>query len=309
MPQVLPQLQPLLEAGAGASLDLLQPVAALRATADAGVISAATFVRPVEGVTVADEFVAGVPVRRYLPTGADGTRIHVHLHGGGWWMGSVETTHPIARELAAASGLTVVSVSYRLAPESPFPAALDDVCAVLEALGSGQQPPCLSVGGESAGANLAAAAALRLRDTVGPPLVAQWLDVPALDLGFPDSPSLRDFGHGYGLDAEPMRTIVDWYCSPEQRGNPYVSPLRARDLSGLPPAIVTTAELDPVRDQGEAYAAALRNAGVPVRSTRASGHLHGTTWLTALTESAARWHDDVVRSLVELHERARLAAA
>ena len=307
MSDLLPELQPLVDAARRGTLDLSAPVAQLREEADAGVVAASTLVRPAPGVDVRDDHVRDVPVRIYSPPAADGRRVHVHLHGGGWWMGSLETTHAMARELAAASGLTVVSVGYRLAPEHPFPAGLDDVMTVLARVAD--DGASVSVGGESAGANLAAAAALRARDEDGPALVAQWLDLPAVDLTLPSTPSLEAFGSGYGLDVAPVRKLIDWYVPSGDLTHPYVSPLRAPDLSGLPPALITTAELDPVRDQGAAYARALEAAGVPVRYLCSAGHLHGTTWLTALTASAADWHAEVVETLVAMHESAQAVTA
>lgn len=310
MPTALPEFQPMLEALRDAPApDLTQPVDQLRAAADAGVLGMQALVRPVD-VDAEDDVMAGVPVRVYRPaTGSAHAPVHVHLHGGGWWMGSIATTDPMARELCAASGMTVVSVGYRLAPEHRWPAAPEDVYAVLVQVAEQLAPSSLSIGGESAGANLAAVVALMARDRGGPRLAAQWLDVPALDLTLPDSPSLRSYGTGHGLDIEPIRTIVGWYVTPEQLRHPYVSPLLADDLTGLPPAVITTAELDPVRDQGEAYARRLEAAGVPVHLSCWSGHLHSTMWLTAATESARAWHASCVARLLELHAEQRAAVA
>lgn len=311
MATALPEFQPLLAALRDAPHpDLTQPVTQLRAAADAGVLGMHALVRAVDGLEVSDDVLAGVPVRIYRPvTATSQTPVHVHLHGGGWWMGSIETTDPMARELSAASGMTVVSVGYRLAPEHPWPAAPEDVYAVLVETAERLAPPSLSLGGESAGANLAAVVALMARDRGGPRLAAQWLDVPALDLSLPDTPSLRSYGTGHGLDIEPIRTIVDWYVSPDQVRHPYVSPMHAPDLTGLPPALITTAELDPVRDQGEQYARRLEAAGVPVHLSCWSGHLHSTMWLTAATESARAWHASCVARLVELHAEQSAAVA
>ena len=302
MATALPEFQPLLAGLRDAPApDLTQPVDQLRAAADAGVLGVHALVRPVQ-VETEDAVMGGVPVRVYRPLAtATAASVHVHLHGGGWWMGSIETTDPMARELCAASGMTVVSVGYRLAPEHPWPAAPEDVYAVLQHISSELAPATLSIGGESAGANLAAVVALMTRDRGGPRLAAQWLDVPALDLELPDSPSLRSYGSGHGLDIEPIRTIVGWYVTPDHLRHPYVSPMHADDLTGLPPAIITTAELDPVRDQGEAYARRLETAGVPVHLSCWSGHLHSTMWLTAATESARAWHASCVARLLELH--------
>jgi acetyl esterase len=244
----------------------------------------------------------GVPCRLYLPSDATDLPLHVHLHGGGWWMGSLDTADPIARELAA-SGLAVLSVGYRLAPEHPWPAGLEDVYEVLTWIAGDY--PSVSIGGESAGANLAAVVALMARDRGGPRLVAQWLDIPPVDLRIPEDESVRLYGTGYGLEIAQMAMLLAWYGADPDL--PYVSPARA-DLTGLPPAIITTAECDPVRDQGEAYAAALAAAGVPVELRRARGHIHASSWLTGLDEGTAAWHDEVV-SLLHRQHRALEASA
>jgi acetyl esterase len=307
---VLPELQPMLDAAAaGPALDLARPAAESRALADAGVIAAGALVRPpVLSVGVDNDKVAVpggvVPVRLYRP--GLGTRgVHVHLHGGGWWMGSLDTADAMARELAAATGLVVLSVGYRLAPEHRFPTAVNDVLAALrwvhdEADELALDRRSISIGGESAGANLAAAVALLTRET-GPALVGQWLDVPAVDLTLPETPSTTQFGEGFGLNLSEVGRVLDWYIDPADRDDPRASPALAEDLSGLPPALVTVAELDPLRDQAEEYARRLEACGVPVTVVRSMGHLHGTAWLTALTRSAAEWHDRCAAVLRSFH--------
>ena len=279
-------------------------VAELRAFCNEGYIArTAGLVREVDLHEVRDlTSPGGVPCRLYLPSDATDLPLHVHLHGGGWWMGSLDTTDPIARELAA-SGLAVLSVDYRLAPEHPWPAGAEDVYEVLSWIAGDY--PSVSIGGESAGGNLAAVVALMARDRGGPSLVAQWLDIPAVDLRLPEDESVRLYGSGYGLEVAQLAMLQGWYQGDVD--HPYVSPLRA-DLTGLPPAIVTTAECDPVRDQGEAYAAALAAAGVPVELRRAAGHIHATSWLTALDEGTAAWHDEVVALLHRHHTALEVSA-
>jgi acetyl esterase len=145
------------------------------------------------------------------------------------------------------------------------------------------------------------------RDRNGPPLVAHWLDVPGVDLTVPDTESHRAYGKGYGLDMDLVSQCLDWYADADERRSPYASPALATDLGGLAPAIVTTVEFDPLRDQGEAYAARLEAAGVAVILRRTAGHLHATTWLTGFTPSAAEWHDEMVGALRELHARATVS--
>jgi acetyl esterase len=304
--QVLPEIQALLtEAYAAEQPDPTMPLEQLRHVCDSGVMARHHLVRdhgPLHALR--DLELAGVPVRLYVPTTDASLPVHVHLHGGGWWMGSIETVDPMARELAHVSGMAVVSVGYRLAPEHRFPSGLDDVYAVLTSLGSaelGFTPTTISVGGESAGANLAAAVCLLARDRGGPSVVAQWLDVPAVDLTAPEDDSIRDFGTGYGLEAAQLSQLLEWYCDADEVTSAYVSPALAPDLSGLPPAIVTTAAFDPIRDQGERFAQALHAAGNEVVLRRNPGQIHASSWFTALTEANAAWYDETVALLVERH--------
>lgn len=275
-------------------------VAELRAFCDDGVLRREHLVRPSRALNAIQdlESPAGVPVRLYLPSPeADRGSLHIHLHGGGWWMGSIDTVDAMSRELAADLGMAVLSVDYRLAPEHPWPAAPEDVYEVLSWMA--QRFDRISVGGESAGANLAAVVCMMARDRKGPDIVAQWLDVPAVDLTLPETESGRAFGTGYGIELSQLASVVGWYA--QDLTHPYVSPAFG-ELTNLPPAIITTAEMDPLRDQGEAYASALRAAGVPVESRRADGHIHGTSWFTALDEGTAEWHAEVVGLLAQHHE-------
>jgi acetyl esterase len=279
-------------------------VAQLREGANTGVLAYHAFVRdhgPLHDVR--DVVVAGVPCRLYLPSEAP-EALHVHLHGGGWWMGSIETVDPMARELAHATGFAVLSVDYRLAPEHPYPAGLDDVVAVLRNLDVLDiSPTTVSIGGESAGGNLAAAACLVLKGEV--PLVAQWLDVPCLDLNLPEDESMRTYGTGYGLEISQGHLLQAWYQAPLD--HPHVSPLLAPDLTGLPPAIVTTGECDPVRDQGERYADALTAAGNDVTYRCNPGQIHASSWFTGLTPANASWYDETVALLVARHAAVAVA--
>ncbi len=239
----------------------------------------------------------GVPVRLYLPhAGAESGPLHVHLHGGGWWMGSIETVDPMCRELAHGLGMAVASIDYALAPEKPWPAAPEDAYGTVTWLA--ESTDRISVGGESAGANLAAVVALMARDRGGPRLTALWLDVPAVDLRMPADDSSVLYGTGFGLELTQLGMILGWYGGDVM--NPYVSPALA-ELAGLPPTLVTTAEFDPLRDQGEAFADRLREANVPVVLRRADGHVHGSSWLTGLDDGTADWHDEVVALLAGHH--------
>lgn len=310
MAHPLPEVQALLERMATRPpIDLTAPLDELRLWGDGGVLMNQHLVRdhgPLHSVV--DLTVDGVPVRVYVPTDAGELPVHVHVHGGGWWMGSIATADPMCRELAHRTGMAVVSVGYRLAPEHPFPAGLDDVCAAVRWVASrpealGFTPTTVSLGGESAGGNLTAAAALRLRDEGGPALVATWLDIPAVDLTAPQDESMAAFGTGYGLEMTQLALLVSWYCGDEQVTHPWVSPALADNLTGLPPTIVTTAELDPIRDQAERYAAALAAAGNEVVTRRWVGHVHASQWFTALTPGTAEAYEEVVQLLVAHHAR------
>lgn len=206
----------------------------------------------------------------------------VWFHGGGWVIGNLESHDACCRDLCAASGATVISVDYRRAPEHAFPTAHDDASAALRwivdhAVELEIDPTRIAVGGDSAGAHLATVAARRARDAGGPELVLQVLVYPVTDLTGEDGayPSRRDNGSGYVLTWETMEFFRDSYTpDPASRTHPDASPMLAEDLTGLPPALVLTAELDPLRDEGEAYAARLAAAGVETVSTRYDGAVH-----------------------------------
>jgi acetyl esterase len=233
---------------------------------------------------------ARVPVRRYVPAAALDGGVIVYCHGGGWVVGSVDGFDALCRRLALAASATVVSVGYRLAPEHPFPAALDDMESVVawaaEALHTGADAPSgpLVLAGDSAGGNLAAVAARRHRDDVA----LQALIYPALDPTMSYA-SYEELGAGdYGLTRAGMAWYWEQYLQGADPADPDVAPLRARDLGGCPPAWILTAEYDPLRNEGEAYAAALDAAGVPVRLRRWLGAVHGfARWFAKTGEAAA----------------------
>ena len=225
---------------------------------------------------VDDVDAGGVPARFYRDD-SDGP-VLVYAHGGGWVMGDLETHDGLCRHLARASGWAVLSVDYRLAPEAPFPAAVDDVST---AAGWARRYGTVALAGDSAGGQLAAVAARRERDA-GRPVAAQVLICPVLDpaMAYPD---LDD----YGLDSDEMRFFWDAFApAPMDRSHPDLNPFRAADLSGLPPAAVITAELDVLRDEGERYAAALLAAGVPVVAVRHQGVNHNFVRKLALFDAA-----------------------
>jgi acetyl esterase len=235
--------------------------------------------------SVTDRVIPGpagdIPVRAYVPTDEPGPRpVLVYLHGGGWVIGSIETHDGVSRALALGTGATVVSVDYRLAPEHPFPAAIDDcVAAVRWVAEHGSEidvdPARLAVGGDSAGGNLAAVTAAELRDS-DVDIRFQLLVYPVTD-GTMSHPSIVENGDGFFLTAETMAWFFDHYVGAGDRTGHRVSPLHLPDeaLAGLPPALVITAEYDPLRDEGEAYAARLDVNGVATTVTRYDGVIHG----------------------------------
>lgn len=218
-----------------------------------------------------------VPVRIYRPYQAQAAVIW--LHGGGWVMGDLETEHPWAARLARGSGSMVISVGYRLAPEHRFPAALDDAYAVLvwaveHAAELGIDPARVAVGGHSAGAGLAAATALRARDEQGPRIRFQLLNQPQIDDRM-DTWSARSFTDTPWMNRDRVAATWRHYLG-SAPASPYAAPARASDLSGLPPAYIATAEFDPLRDEGIAFALRLLQAGVPVELHQWPGTFHGS---------------------------------
>ena len=221
-----------------------------------------------------------IPIRIYCPAITSGAPVLVYFHGGGMVMGSNHSFEPLARTLAAQTDATVVSVDYRLAPESPAPAQFDDAYAATEWVASradqlGVDANRLVVAGDSAGGSLAAAVALAARDRDGPPIFCQLLMYPGLDRDL-DAPSVRALADAPLLsrdDIEYMHALADTGADPAV--DQYRVPAYANDLTGLPPAIVVTAECDPIRDWGERYAMRLRDAGVQTTVTRYPGAYHG----------------------------------
>jgi acetyl esterase len=231
-----------------------------------------------------------VPVRVYRPATEGPRGLVVFFHGGGWVVGTLQTYDPLARALANASGSVVVSVGYRLAPEHPFPAGVDDCWAATRwaaehAEELGAEPGRLAVAGDSAGGELAAVVARRARDAGGPDVALQVLLYPALDPTCATT-SYRELGDGYLLTAADMRWYWHQYVGCANPANPEIAPAGA-DLAGLAPALVITAEYDLLRDEGEAYAHALEAAGVPTRLLRWPGVVHSFIRWRAVTPAAA----------------------
>lgn len=227
---------------------------------------------------IADVTVGRVPCRFYRPLLDADLPTLVYLHGGGWVTGDLDTHDTICRMIAAESGWSVLAVHYRRAPEAPAPAAIEDVDAVLAALRANELTGCeatkLAVAGDSSGGHLAAVAARRSRDAGRPPLLLQALLYPVIDPAM-TTESYRRFAEGYGLTAAAMTFYWDAFVPTGERAVPDLAPSAIADLAGLPPAYVLTCEYDVLRDEGEIYAMAMAQAGVPVLAVRAVGMIHG----------------------------------
>jgi acetyl esterase len=232
--------------------------------------------------SVRDEQIAGpagdLALRIYTPTGDGPFGIFVNFHGGGWVIGDLDTSDSVCRSLAEAASCVVVSVDYRLAPENPAPAAIEDCWAALQWVSENQSSlggnGLLAVGGESAGACLAATMSMHARDLETPNIDFQLLAYPVLDADLTRQ-SYIDNGDGYLLTTATMQWFWDQYCPDEElRSNPALSPLQAGDLKDLPATLVVTAEFDPLRDEGELYGQRLKEAGVAAEIMRCDGLVH-----------------------------------
>ena len=232
-----------------------------------------------------------LPYRLYRPASPGPHPVLVYFHGGGWVLGSHQSDDPLCRDLCVRADALVVSVDYRHAPEARFPAAVDDGLAAVRwvaahAAALGGIPGALAVAGWSAGGNVAAVTCQRARDSGGPPIVGQLLLAPVTDCDL-TRPSYQENAEGYLL----TKALMDWfwhhYADAADRTQPLASPLRARDLSGLPPACIVPCDFDPLRDEGVVYAQALAAAGVPVQQIRGRGHTHGSLTMVDVALSGA----------------------
>jgi acetyl esterase/lipase len=256
--------------------------------ANASLIGAGPEVASVRDVVIPGQ-AGGIPARLYSPA-ADAPGVVVYYHGGGWVLGSIDEWDASVRALAVASGCDVLSVDYRLAPEHAFPAAVDDAYdALVWAAGLLADGRPLVVAGDSAGGNLAAVCALRARDTGGPSLALQVLVYPVTDHDL-DRKSYHQYdGTELILNRRDMAWFWEHYApDPAVRANPYASPLRASDLSGLPPAYIVTAEHDPLRDEVFAYADRLRAARVPVEHRHYGSEIHAFFTFLNLLDDAGK---------------------
>lgn len=267
-------------------------------------------------VEARETIVAGRPARRYRrspPADVDGGGRRgtlLYFHGGGFIMGSLDTHDPFCRAVAARTGLDVISVAYRLAPENPFPAAVDDALAAWRHVRAETVGP-VAVGGDSAGANLAAIVCQQLR-TAGPTMRPhlQWLLHPVVDMvGEDDYPSATQYASGYLLTRDGLDRCAELYLpNGQNRADPRLSPLRA-PLDGAAPAVIVAAGFDPVRDQAPAYRDALRAAGVPVHYRMEERLVHGFELFAGIVPEARRAAERAIALLAEAFDVAGDAAA
>ena len=236
---------------------------------------------------------AEVPVRIYTPAGTGPFPILIWCHGGGMVVGDLETADATARHLTVETGCVTVSVDYRLAPETKFPGACDDCYAAAvwasdNAASIQGDASRMAVGGDSAGGNLAAVVAQMARDRAHPDLAFQLLVYPMTALDF-ETPSYVDNADGYLLTRDSMKWYWDQYLGASDDPNhPYAVPSKARSFQNLPPALVITAEFDPLRDEGETYAKSLEAAGVPTTCTRYDGMIHGFFAMSGAVDKAGQ---------------------
>ena len=288
-----PQIQALLDKGTGVPATHTLPVNVARAQYEARI---AVMAPPADIAGVREQTIDGprgsLRLRIYTPHGAGPFPLLVFFHGSGFVLCSLDTHDGMCRNLCAGGGCVVASVDYRLAPEHKFPAGLGDCLhatrwAAVRAVELGADPTRIAAGGDSAGANMAAVTAIRVRDEGGPALCGQLLLYPVTDYHTLGTPSYEQNAEGYGLTRDAMKWFWGHYLrDPSEGTHPHDSPLRVPDLSGLPPALVITAEYDPLRDEGELYAARLRTTGVPTVLSRYDGVNHGFMFWVGIVDKA-----------------------
>jgi acetyl esterase len=301
-----PQAQALLDRLAAANVPSFEQMGleqARQATRDS---SLAGIAEDTADIKVEDRSISGLVgelrLRIYTPSSNLPLPIVVFVHGGGWIGGDLDTLDVPLRVLAHCSRCIMISVDYPLAPEHPFPIPVESVYLATEwvidrATALGGDPARVAISGDSSGGNLAAAVTLMARDRKAFSLAAQLLICPIADCNF-ETTSYQIYGRGYLLTRAAMEWFWQLYLGDMREGNnPYASPLKAPDLAGLPPAFVITAEYDPLRDEGEAYASRLREAGVSVSMKRFDGMMHGFYQMGAIMDAGRDWIADAAQFL------------
>jgi acetyl esterase/lipase len=305
--QLDPQMKALLDQAAAAGGKPFHDMTPVQAREAIDTMFAAFRGQPRDVAKVEDRKIPGpggdIPVRVYTPRGNGPFGVLMFFHGGGWVIGNIETHDSLCRDLAEGAGCVTVSVDYRLAPEHKFPAAPDDCYAATKWVADNARSlnidaNRIAVGGDSAGGNLAAVVSQMARDKGGPRIACQLLIYPATDC-HNETASQREFTKdGYILSRADMDWFYGHYLKPQDKTNPYACPALAKNLAGLPPAFVLTAEIDPLRDEGEAYGEALRKAGVKVKVKRYNGVCHGFVAMGAMVDQGKQ---AVAECCSELH--------
>jgi len=295
-----PQIQALLDRGTGVPATHTLPVAEERRLYEARI---AVMAPPAKVAKVEERRIDGpggpIELRIYTPVGTGPFPLMVFFHGSGFVLCSLDTHDRGCRNYCNAAGCVVVSVDYRLAPEHKFPAGPEDCYAATSwaAAHAGElnaNAAHIVLAGDSAGGNMVAVTALMARDRGGPPLCGQLMIVPVTGYPKPGYPSYVENAQGYGLTAAGMRWYWGHYLNNEaEADNPYASPVRAANLRGLPPALIITAELDVLRDEGEDYGKRLADAGVPTQVTRYEGVHHGFFGMQAVLDKSKRAMEEV----------------
>lgn len=275
-----------------------------------GVVGDVQEVAKVEDVTIpVDE--GEITLRLYTPEGKGPFPVLVYYHGGGWALGDLEVIDPILRSVTNATNSLVVSVDYRLSPEYKFPIPVEDCYTATKWVEDNiasynGDPRFIAVAGDSAGGNLAAVVPLMAKERGGPNIGLQILLYPVTDFSF-DTQSYIDNGKDHYLETTAMYWFAEQYLNDEnEKSNPFAAPLQAKDLSGLPQALVITAEYDVLRDEGEAYAKRLAAAGVQVEHTRYDGQIHGFFWMPVITSDANRALEQIKNALQKAFPRAEI---